>query len=138
MVGLGQQHTRDKSCLLRIPSRLGICASIIIAECIYKSDWGQKDLSRKENNLASLKADEYYKGKICSYDNELYKSYDNWLDFVVDLGDYYVFSGKFEDVLKCHTVDQQLDALSIIQDYPTEYCSKLEEIIRYLRIMGIW
>jgi len=34
-----------------VDSNNGIFASIIISECAYKSDWGQKDIAKKDNNL---------------------------------------------------------------------------------------
>ncbi len=107
----------------------------MIAECIAKSDWGAKDLARKENNLALLKGDEFYKGKTVLYDGERYKTYDNWLDFSIDFSDYIVFSGKYTKVLSQYNLEQQLDELNKIQDYSQSYSDTIETLIR---MYGLW
>jgi hypothetical protein len=82
-----------------------------------------------------LEKDEYSRGKGFEWEGKVYKTYDNWLDFSIDLADHYVFSNKYNAVLLARNIDEQLDILSVTDGYSALYCGILEGIIeRY----GLW
>lgn len=131
-----QQQTKDKSCcLLGVKSSLGICASIAIAECILRSEWGEHIVSRKENNLFLLEKDNFTRGKGIEFEGLTYKTYDNWLEFSIDLSDYYINTKKYDEVLMAKNLDQQLDLLPKVEGYCKDYCSKIEVTIEKY---GLW
>lgn len=76
-----------------------------------------------------LEKDEFSKNKGIEYDGKFYKCYDNWLDFTASLTDYYVFTKKYYKVLLARNLDEQLDLLGQLQDYPKEYCDTIEVMI---------
>lgn len=69
------------------------------------------------------------------YSGKSYRTYDNWLEFFADLGDYYVFSKRFDMVLQAKNLDDQLDLLPRLLDYPKEYCGTIELMIEKY---GLW
>jgi flagellum-specific peptidoglycan hydrolase FlgJ len=129
---LVQEQTQQKYKLITGKDSPGIFASIIIAETIIRSDWGVHKIAKKENNLYLLEKDFYFKGKGTEFEGKVYKNYDNWLDFFVDLGDYFIFSKLYNNVLEAKNLDAQLDKLLLISGYNKELCVKIEEIISEL------
>jgi len=69
------------------------------------------------------------------YDGKIYKSYDNWLEFAIDLSDYYTFTKRYTDILKARNLEEQLDLLPNLQEYPRQYCATLEKMIEDF---GLW
>ena len=64
---LTQEHTKNKSKIIRLDSPYGIFASVAAAECILKSDWGTSLIVDKANNLFFIEKEEGTKGKGFEY-----------------------------------------------------------------------
>lgn len=120
---------------MKIQSNIGMSSSIAVAECIVKSNWGAHEIARKENNLFLLEKDPFLKSKGVELDGKVYRTYDNWLEFSVDLSDHYVFTKSYDKVLEAKNLDQQLDLLNCVEGYSKDYCGKIETMIEKY---GLW
>lgn len=130
-----QEYTKNKCRLANIDSKSGISASLVCADAIIKSEWNTHKISKKYNNLNLLEANDFWYGKDKDHEGRFYRIYECWFDYAADLSDYFVFSGQYSNLLLSKNLDQQIDLLSIINDQPSIYRSKIEELIADL---GLW
>lgn len=130
-----QEQVRTKCRLANINTKLGICASLIIADSIIKSEWGQHKLAKKYNNLSLLIADDLWYGKVRDQDGIKYRTYECWFDYAADLSDLYVFSGDYLSLLVSKNLDDQIDSVVELNEQIKDYRSKIEELIEDL---GLW
>lgn len=132
-----QQTTYDKCRATRIETEMGICASLVMADIVVKSDWGTHEIAKKENNLCLLPKADYWKGKCAESGGVSYRTYSSWLDFSVDLSDELTFfeRKKYEELLKAGNVDLQSEILANLQPDPTSYRGRIEELIERC---GLW
>ncbi|HEX3021476.1 MAG TPA: glucosaminidase domain-containing protein [Lachnospiraceae bacterium] len=78
-----------------------VLPSLIIAQAILESSWGDSALTQKGNNLFGIKAGPTWHGQTCTMrtaeqrkDGSIYhidaafRSYDSWLDCIKDHGDF--------------------------------------------------
>lgn len=132
-----QQTTYDKCAAVRIPTEVGICASLVLADCIVKSNWGSHPAAKKEDNLCLLIKTDYWRGKSATIDGIVYRSYQSWLDFSLDLTDELTFfeRQKYLELLQATNLDAQVEIMSNLQDDPTSYRGRIEEIIERF---GLW
>lgn len=130
-----QQQTYEKAILSRISTPAGVLASIVMADIAVTSNWGEHELSKKENNLLLLESGDHWHGKEVEFQNKKFKSYPNWLDFSIDLSDEITFFKRkqYEEVLRTESLESQLIALKNLRT--TDHSGRIEEIIeRY----GLW
>lgn len=130
-----QDQTKLKALLAGIKSKNGIASSIICSEAIIKSNWNRHKIAEKYNNLTLLESDEYCGIKGKEFEGKRYRYYDSWLDFSVDLSDYYVFSGLYQEVLLARNLDEQIDLISLINPTNDKYCDMMLSLIESL---GLW
>lgn len=130
-----QEQCKTKARLSGIGDTNGIYSSIICAEAIIRSNWNTNKISEKYNNLMMLEVDEFYWSKGKEYNGKRYKFYDSWLDFAIDLSDYYVFSGLYSEALNEKSLDKQVDIISLINAPSSDFCGKIESLIESL---GLW
>lgn len=118
--------------MAKINSKIGVCASLVCADAIVKSDWGVHKIAKKYNNLNLLEADDFWYGKDREHEEKFYRIYECWFDYAADLSDHYVFSGNYLNVLLSKNLDEQIDCLAIINDGITNYYSRIESLLRDL------
>lgn len=132
-----QNTTYDKCKMVRIDSPLGVCASLVMAHIIVRSNWGEHPVAVKESNLSLLEKSEYWRGKSFVYEHKEYRTYNSWLDYSIDLTDELTFfeRQKYLPLLTATNLDAQIEVMSNLQDFPASYRSRIEELIeRY----GLW
>lgn len=137
-----QDMTWEKCQLIRVYSPQGICASLVMADIILRSDWGRHVVALKENNLSLLEKTDYWKGKSVDVAGKSYRTYGSWLDYSIDLTDEMTFfeRRKYEPLLSATNLDAQIDQMMLL--YPevtdpdnTTSSGRIETVIeRY----GLW
>lgn len=114
--------------------------SVIIAQSVLETGWGQSKIMMKANALFGIKAGSGWKGKVySSYTNEVYdgvecteyatfRAYDNIEDSIEDY--YKLIKNNYKKALNC---DSQKECIEAIKNggYATdpEYVSKIMSII---------
>ena len=114
--------------------------SVIIAQSVLETGWGQSKIMMKANALFGIKADSSWKGKVySSYTNEVYdgvteteyatfRAYDSIEDSIKDY--YKLIKNNYKKALNC---DSQREAIEAIKKggYATdpEYVDKIMSII---------
>lgn len=126
-----QEMSVEKCRFVRLPTTMGLAASIAMADIILKSDWGRHAAARKENNLGLLKKTEYWKGRSAEIGGVCYRSYSSWLDFSIDLTDELTFyeRRKYESLLLATNLDEQLDRFQILFPSTTTSDGRIEDVI---------
>ena len=126
----------------------GILPSIVIAQAILESNWGQSELAVTANNLFGIKADTFWDGTIATFNTTEYfglveeanfRKYEDWYTSISDHTDFlrenprYTAAGLFEAT----TYRGQSQALqdagysTAMDDYGNLiYAQRLQELIR--------
>lgn len=114
--------------------------SVIIAQSVLETGWGQSEIMMKANALFGIKAGSGWKGKVySSYTNEVYdgvecteyatfRAYDNIEDSIEDY--YKLIKNNYKKALNCNTQKESIEAIKN-GGYATdpEYVSKIMSII---------
>ena len=114
--------------------------SVIIAQSVLETGWGQSKIMMKANALFGIKAGSGWKGKVySSYTNEVYdgvtateyatfRAYDNIEDSIKDY--YKLIKNNYKKALNCNTQKESIQAIKN-GGYATdpEYVSKIMSII---------
>lgn len=114
--------------------------SVIIAQSVLETGWGQSKIMMKANALFGIKAGSGWKGKVySSYTNEVYdgvesteyatfRAYDNIEDSIEDY--YKLIKNNYKNALNCKTQKECIEAIKK-GGYATdpEYVSKIMSII---------
>lgn len=124
-----QEQIKNKCLFAKINTKSGINASVICADAILKSEWGEHKIAKKYNNLNLLESDDFWYGKEREFENKFYRIYDCWFDYASDLSDHIVFSGKYEQALTAKNLDLQIDALTFVNCQIPDYRSKIDLMI---------
>lgn len=114
-----------------IETQHGIFPSVVIAFCIFRSNWGTHPVSQPRiegeigedgkrkwshgNNFALVPADKYWldrKNPTIKFDDTLYKSYRSEANAAVDLSDVFSLRYNWNRALLATDVFQQLIAMS--------------------------
>ncbi len=114
--------------------------SVIIAQSVLETGWGQSKIMMKANALFGIKAGSSWKGKVySSYTNEIYngvtateyatfRAYDSIEDSIKDY--YKLIKNNYKKALNCNT---QKESIQVIKNggYATDpdYVSKIMSII---------
>jgi len=120
----------------RIRSNKGILPSVIMADIIVRSQWGQLKPAAEWNNLGMLRKDSIpkIKHKTKKWDGlgkeEPFRIYDTWYDFAIDMTDHYAFSGFYDEIFLVGNSDEQTRHLMQVHRLQnTITYGTLEEII---------
>lgn len=114
--------------------------SVIIAQSVLETGWGQSKIMMKANALFGIKAGSSWKGKVySSYTNEVYdgvesteystfRAYDSIEDSIEDY--YKLIKNNYKKALNCNTQKESIQAIKN-GGYATdpEYVSKIMSII---------
>lgn len=114
--------------------------SVIIAQSVLETGWGQSKIMMKANALFGIKAGSGWKGKVySSYTNEVYdgvecteyatfRAYDNIEDSIEDY--YKLIKNNYKKALNCDTQKESIQAIKN-GGYATDpdYVSKIMSII---------
>ena len=114
--------------------------SVIIAQSVLETGWGQSKIMMKANALFGIKAGSGWKGKVySSYTNEVYngveeteyatfRAYDNIEDSIEDY--YKLIKNNYKKALNCNTQKESIQAIKN-GGYATDpdYVSKIMSII---------
>lgn len=114
--------------------------SVIIAQSVLETGWGQSEIMMKANALFGIKAGSGWKGKVySSYTNEVYdgvecteyatfRAYDSIEDSIEDY--YKLIKNNYKKALNCETQKESIQAIKN-GGYATdpEYVSKIMSII---------
>lgn len=108
-----KEWTFRKSILVAHPSPHGLLPSLTMASVLYRSSWGEHPLAQAEfqghysNNLSLLPALRDWTGRSHTFQGSSYKAFRNWREFGIDLSDFYVFSGLYDDLLSHSSWERQ-------------------------------
>ena len=104
----------------RIRTQRAILPSVLMADIIVRSNWGQLKPAEDWNNLGMLKKDSIpkLKHKTKKWDGlgkeEPYRVYESWYEFCIDMSDHYAFSGFYDEMFSIVNSDEQLKCLAEI------------------------
>jgi flagellum-specific peptidoglycan hydrolase FlgJ len=135
-----QEWTYLKSEFVGVESPRGIMASIIMAEIIFNSRWGEHPIAQPEvgnkysNNLVLLEVDSNLPGRFNLHQGKEYRAYKDWEAFCVDYTDYLVFSGLFNIPLLCRREQDQIKALSYTKPNYKLWGQVISNIIKQLNL----
>lgn len=126
-----QNTSYDKCQMIRVPTTVGLCASLAMADIILVSNWGTHQVAAQYSNLSLLKVNEYWRGKTAEVAGSRYRVYSSWLDYAIDLTDELTFfeRTKYLPVLMAKNLDSQVEIMSSLQPDPTSYYGKIGTII---------
>ena len=134
------EWTMLKAQFLNLPSQRGVLPSIILSDILLMSDYGKHPISKDDcnnkysHNLALLKVDARWKGKVNIFEEESYRAYKNWRYFGEDYSDYLTFSRKFDNLLISNNFIDQAAHLSF--DKPSSSCYH-KEMIKVYNLLGL-
>lgn len=133
-----QKFTHEKALEQQVASVRGIYASLVMAEIIHRSSWGTHVIALKENNLALLEKQDYWRGKSAEHEGISYRSYSSWLDFAIDYSDEFTNAfelKKYHKVFLAINLDAQVEIYADLQLDPTSCRGRIEKIIEHF---GLW
>lgn len=132
-----QRQTYEKAIAAGLNCKLGLSTSIVMVECILKSNWGKHEIAKKENNLCLLEKGEFWRNKFAMFNRKAYRSYDSWLDFTLDLSDEITFTelATFKDTLEAYNLNKQLDVYPGLNTKIKGYNVIVEDFIEKY---GLW
>lgn len=108
------EYATSKNMFLRKRVTFNIFPSIILAEFIYKSDWGNHRLAQEpHNNLLLLPVSIDWAGKVTEHDGQVYKQFRELMDCAVAYSDDLVFSGKYEEIFLVGEPTSQMKLLCL-------------------------
>lgn len=125
--------TRMKAEFIYLDSPGGIDSTIILAEILIRSEWGDHPVSREfvqgektkySNNLSLLECGEHWRGKSNLYEGISYRAYKDWKVFAVDYSDHLTFSRGYDEVLQETDFLDQIRLFSLTKEDP-EYYNRL-------------
>lgn len=114
----------------------GIYPELIMGEIILQSNWGQHPITqeyyygRYSNNLALLKADKNWKGKVNIYKDDEFRAYKDWGSFAANFSDEIAFSEEYDDILASKKLSQQIKLFSLTKSDPLCYNEEINKIIK--------
>lgn len=141
-----QTHMKCHARTNPVPTKYGIFASIIAAHCILKSDWGTHPVCQDRvyldtknwvhgNNFWLKEAGDVWKRDVVAYKRKVYRSYQDWGAFAIDMSDSFGWQDDYKDVLAASRLPDQLNLMSKRDENPESYRSRIGELItRY----GLW
>lgn len=139
-----QNQTLVKADFKGIYSPKGFNASLILADLIHQSNWGEHPLAQKKyrndgetkyaNNLSLLEITPYWKGISLNYGGILYRGYRNWLDFAINYSDLLIFSGQYTDVLRTPDLKLQTKLLSLTKPNSQAYNDDIVKLIHHFNL----
>lgn len=143
-LGVVIQNWTWSKCLFRnkVSTSNGIFASILIADMLLSSEWGEHRLAQVDfrgnnsNNLVLLEG-ENWEGKVNLYRGVKYRSYKNWKEFGIDWSDFIVWSDIYNEALICTDVESQAKQYSRSKPDPVVYNDKLIALIEQCRLWEI-
>jgi hypothetical protein len=103
---------------------VGISSTTILAEILYKSEFGEHPLAQETypikstkwaNNLTLLELDESWNSKFLKYDGKFFKSFCSWESYATHLSDILVFRKEFNKYLMSTTPPTEYNIL--IENY---------------------
>lgn len=107
---------------MRQYKQTGVLPSIIIAQAILESNWGESDLSTKGYNLFGIKADPSWHGKKIkfrtkeNYDDVItayFRKYDSWDDSIEDHGRFLTENKRYRRFGMFETKDYHAQAQAL-------------------------
>jgi hypothetical protein len=123
------EYATSKNLFLRKRVVADIFPSILLAEYIYKSDWGAHPLAKEPaNNPLLLELDTDWDGKVIKHEGKYYKQFRELMDCAVTFSDDIVFSGKYEEIFLVREPQSQIRLFCI--NYPdfATHVVKLETV----------
>lgn len=115
-----------------------IYPSLLTANIVVKSNWGTHPISlekcsgKSANNLTLLKKSDW-SGPSIKYEEDYYRIFKDWLSFATTWSDYLVFTQK--ELFEANNLDEQIKALSKMEDQPKLFHAKIETIIEFYRLV---
>jgi flagellum-specific peptidoglycan hydrolase FlgJ len=131
------EWTKEKAVFTRTNIVESIYSVVVLADLIVESQWGSHPLAqthynkRYSNNLALLKADSCWQGKVQRFENKDYKAYQDWLHFATDYSDLLIFSPKYTKILKTADINEQIRRLAATKKDSATYISKVSLLIYF-------
>lgn len=102
-----------------VPTRVGIRPSVLVADIIAGSEWGQHPVAGwPANNLTLLQVSEPWvksKRPVFEFDGVSYRQYSNILECFLDLSDYYGWTGVIDNVLTYPDARRQIQEFMTIR-----------------------
>jgi hypothetical protein len=130
-----------KDLALKEMKRVGIPASITLAQGILESDCGNSRLARKSNNHFGIKCHSDWKGKKVYHDddkrNECFRSYKKVYDSYIDHSEFLVGKSRYASLFELKTTDYKGWAKGLKKaGYATDphYARRLIKIIEESRL----
>jgi len=126
----------------------GILPSIVIAQAILESNWGQSELAVIANNLFGIKADSYWDGTIATFNTFEYsgalqeaqfRKYEDWYNSIADHTEFLLANPRYTEagLFDATTYRGQSQALqdagysTAVDEYGNlVYARRLQELIR--------
>lgn len=131
-----QDQTQAKAHVFKnIPSPFGIYASVVLADIIVKSNWGEHPLSqptykrKAANNLCLLEATPEWSNEQIKYEGTEFKLFENFESFSIHYSDLIIFSGNFKPLLDTASLEKQTQLMGLYNHSLESYNERLNIII---------
>lgn len=134
------QFTRQQSVLkslyLRHAQVNGPYPSIIIADCLLQTEWGEHPVckhmfrNKDANNMNLLTVDDVWEGEKTRYKGKVYKMFANWNHYYTHLSDLISLTSQFEKVNTSTSLDAQLNAWNTLRSKNLSYNEDILQIIK--------
>ena len=132
------EYATNKCHFLRKRVIANISPSLLLAELIFRGDWGNHPLSKEQlnkklpaNNPLLLEMDTEWEGKVLQYEGKYYKSFKELMDMAVAFSDDLSFFGRYDELYLIKDLNSQIKMFCLNSPDFSLHVAKLSAIIEF-------
>lgn len=137
---ISQQSAGKAKWLRRMNDPVGILPSLMIADILFQSSFGQHPVSLKRlknkpsNNLSLIEAGKHWYGSSVEYRGKEYRAYKDLAAYSIDCSDYIALSGLYDKLLTESDLDTQIRVYATNKRSPNGYCARIKDMIQLYQL----